>query len=139
MAARIDNQVRKDRSKKQTRRKEQGGRTGSPLRAEIEEMREQLALRQRKLEELRARVEAVRSAASNGAQDPHSGSEQQQEDAEVELVRRAAHILGTDEMVRWMKEPVPALSNRTPYSLMGTEQGRKDVERVLGQIEHGIF
>jgi uncharacterized protein (DUF2384 family) len=42
-------------------------------------------------------------------------------------------------MLRWMKEPVPALDNQPPYSLLGSEEGRKEVERVLGQIEHGIF
>ena len=61
------------------------------------------------------------------------------EDAEVELINRAAHVLGANEVARWMNTRVPSLNGQTPLSLMGTEQGRKQVETVLGRIEHGIF
>ena len=58
---------------------------------------------------------------------------------EVELVRKAAAILGVEQMVRWMKMQIPSLNNQTPLSLMATPEGRDEVERALGRIEHGVF
>jgi hypothetical protein len=60
-------------------------------------------------------------------------------DPEVELVKRAAEVLGVEQMVRWMKMRIPSLHHQTPLSLMGTEAGREEVARVLTQIEHGVF
>jgi hypothetical protein len=61
------------------------------------------------------------------------------QDAEVELIKRAAHVLGANEVARWMNTDVPSLNGQTPLSLMTTEEGRKQVETILGRIEHGIF
>lgn len=60
-------------------------------------------------------------------------------DPEVELVRKAAAILGTEQMVRWMKMSILSLNHRTPLSLMATAEGREQVEQALGRIEHGVF
>jgi uncharacterized protein (DUF2384 family) len=38
-----------------------------------------------------------------------------------------------------METPLGALRGRTPYSLLGSEEGRKEVDTVLGRIEHGIY
>jgi uncharacterized protein (DUF2384 family) len=38
-----------------------------------------------------------------------------------------------------METPLSALRGRMPYSLLGSEEGRKDVDTVLGRIEHGIY
>src|SRR3982751_6191905 len=59
-------------------------------------------------------------------------------DPEVELVKRAAEILGVEQMVRWMKLRIPSLNYHTPLSLMATPEGRAEVERALGRIEHGV-
>ena len=59
---------------------------------------------------------------------------------EVELVQRALDVIGSPERVtRWMETPLGALRGRTPYSLLGSEEGRKEVDTVLGRIEHGIY
>jgi uncharacterized protein (DUF2384 family) len=39
----------------------------------------------------------------------------------------------------WLKTPHPALGNRTPGSLLDTDDGRRRVIGLLGQIEAGSF
>ena len=59
---------------------------------------------------------------------------------EVKLIDWALEIAGSPEKLgEWVQMPIPALSGRTPYQALQTEQGRIDLERVLGQIEHGIY
>ncbi len=58
---------------------------------------------------------------------------------EVEIVRRATEVLGINHVSRWMQSKIPSLGNHTPYVLMQTEDGRKQVERVLLKIEHGVY
>lgn len=59
---------------------------------------------------------------------------------EVELVRKAFEIIGSPQRVaKWMRTPLKALRDRTPYSLLGSEEGRKEVDTVLGRIEHGVY
>jgi hypothetical protein len=60
-------------------------------------------------------------------------------DPEVDLVQRATDLIGADRISRWMQMPVPSLNNETPYSLFGTEDGRKRVGDTLTAMEHGIF
>ena len=59
---------------------------------------------------------------------------------EVEIVAKALAIIGSpNQLSRWMNTSLPALHGQTPYSLMNSEGGRKQVEAVLGRIEHGIY
>lgn len=59
---------------------------------------------------------------------------------EVVLVEKALRIAGSPEKLgQWMRTPVPALNDQTPFSLMQTKEGRKQVEDVLGRIEHGVY
>ena len=59
---------------------------------------------------------------------------------EIEIITRALAIIGTPKQLgRWMNTSLPALQGQTPYSLMNSEGGRKQVEVVLGRIEHGIY
>ena len=59
---------------------------------------------------------------------------------EVEIIARALDIIGSpNQLSRWMNTSLPALQGQTPYSLMNSEGGRKQVEVVLGRIEHGIY
>lgn len=58
---------------------------------------------------------------------------------EVEMVRRATEVLGIDHVARWMRSKIPSLGNQTPYALIQTEDGRRQVERVLLKIEHGVY
>lgn len=58
---------------------------------------------------------------------------------EIAIVRRATEVLGIDHVARWMRSRIPSLGNQTPYSLVKTEDGRNQVERVLLKIEHGVY
>jgi len=63
------------------------------------------------------------------------------ESAEVELVQKALDVIGSpDRVVKWMQTALASLHGQTPYSLLGSEEeGRKQVDAVLGRIEHGIY
>ncbi|MFZ0612110.1 MAG: antitoxin Xre/MbcA/ParS toxin-binding domain-containing protein [Desulfobacterales bacterium] len=39
----------------------------------------------------------------------------------------------------WMREPLVALAGRTPLDYCGTEIGAREVEDILGRIQHGDF
>ena len=39
----------------------------------------------------------------------------------------------------WLKTPHPALGNHTPGSLLDTDDGRRCVSGLLGQIEAGAY
>lgn len=55
------------------------------------------------------------------------------------IAAQAARVLGTHEKAsRWLHEPNRALGNRIPLSLLDTDVGTRQVEDVLGRIEHGI-
>lgn len=62
-----------------------------------------------------------------------------QELDEVEIVRKAKDVLGMDQVARWMRSKIPSLGNQTPYSLMSTAGGRRQVQLVLQKIEHGVY
>lgn len=58
---------------------------------------------------------------------------------EAELVRMATECLGVDHVGHWVRSRIPSLGNHTPYELMQTEEGRRQVECVLLKIEHGVY
>jgi putative toxin-antitoxin system antitoxin component (TIGR02293 family) len=39
---------------------------------------------------------------------------------------------------QWLETPIPALDNRRPLDLAATEPGAREVENLIGRIEHGI-
>ena len=45
---------------------------------------------------------------------------------------------GKEKFLEWMKQPIPALANRTPRSLLTYRYGTELVLIELGRIEHGI-
>jgi len=58
----------------------------------------------------------------------------------VRLLQRATDVLGSlDDAREWMQEPNFALGDDTPLQFADTEPGARRVERLLGQIEHGII
>lgn len=69
---------------------------------------------------------------------PQSITAQQSQD-EVAMVRRATEVLGISHVGIWMRSRIPSLGNQTPYTLMQTEEGRRQIERVLLKIEHGVY
>ena len=57
----------------------------------------------------------------------------------MRLYDLAKGLLGTHENTRrWLCTGLPALHGRTPLDFAGTEQGAREVENLLGRIEHGI-
>ena len=38
----------------------------------------------------------------------------------------------------WLETPIPALGDRSPLDLAGTEPGAREVEDLIGRIEHGV-
>ena len=40
---------------------------------------------------------------------------------------------------RWLSSPKRALGGAVPYELAETEAGAREVEALIGRIEHGVF
>ena len=70
---------------------------------------------------------------------PETQAEVSHSQDEIAMVRRATEVLGIEYVARWMRSEIPSLGNQTPYTLVKTEDGRKQVERVLLKIEHGVY
>jgi putative toxin-antitoxin system antitoxin component (TIGR02293 family) len=51
----------------------------------------------------------------------------------------AMDALGRDEGLLWLREPNAALGGRIPLGMLGTDAGARQVEQVIGRIEHGVF
>ncbi len=41
--------------------------------------------------------------------------------------------------VNWLNTPKKALAGNTPFSYTRTEIGGREVERLIGQLEYGVF
>ncbi len=61
----------------------------------------------------------------------------------LRLARVAAAAVGVfgdpHKASAWLQKPNRALGKATPLSRMDTDVGVRQVERVLGRIEHGVF
>ncbi len=56
------------------------------------------------------------------------------------LFQRAVAALGDEEGAReWLRTPGLAFHDETPLSYADTEVGAREVEALLGRIEHGVF
>jgi len=56
------------------------------------------------------------------------------------LYEHALDVLGDAEMVRsWFHTPSPAFADLMPLKLLDTTPGIKEVDNLLGRIEHGVF
>lgn len=56
------------------------------------------------------------------------------------LLLKSLRVFGdSDKATAWLQTPLLALDDRSPYSLMDTFEGRKWIDQVLTQIEHGEF
>lgn len=57
----------------------------------------------------------------------------------MRLYDLARGLFGTHENTRqWLNAELPALGWRTPLDFARTEQGAREVENLIGRIEHGI-
>lgn len=67
---------------------------------------------------------------------------------ESDRLLRAARVLGRtielfegdrDSAVEWLQTPVPALGGATPLSIARTDFGAREVENLIGRLEHGVY
>lgn len=57
----------------------------------------------------------------------------------MRLYDQAKQLFGTHENTRqWLNTELPALGWRTPLDFAQTEPGAREVENLIGRIEHGI-
>jgi putative toxin-antitoxin system antitoxin component (TIGR02293 family) len=53
---------------------------------------------------------------------------------------KAIDVLGSEESARkWFRTPLRALSMKAPLEYSDMELGLREIEHVLGRIEHGVF
>jgi putative toxin-antitoxin system antitoxin component (TIGR02293 family) len=45
----------------------------------------------------------------------------------------------SNEAANWLNEPLESFGGQTPLQLTSTEPGAREVEQILGRIEHGVF
>lgn len=58
----------------------------------------------------------------------------------VRIAVQAADVLGgREEASQWLHAPNRALGGQTPLELLDTDLGSRQVEDVLGRIEHGVY
>jgi putative toxin-antitoxin system antitoxin component (TIGR02293 family) len=57
------------------------------------------------------------------------------------IFRLATELFEGDktEAVKWLKEPNRGLANRPPLDFSRTEIGAREVEKLIGRLEHGVF
>jgi putative toxin-antitoxin system antitoxin component (TIGR02293 family) len=56
------------------------------------------------------------------------------------LFDRAIEVLGSADAAKgWMKTPNKSLAGQAPLEYSDTEPGAREVEDLLGRIEHGVF
>ncbi len=56
------------------------------------------------------------------------------------IVVKAVDVFGDEATaLSWLKEPLVALQGQTPLEALKTEPGVRQVDLLLGRIEHGIF
>jgi len=58
----------------------------------------------------------------------------------MRIISLAMSVLESEDNARrWLQRPLRELGGQTPLQLAATEPGAREVERVLGRIEHGVF
>jgi putative toxin-antitoxin system antitoxin component (TIGR02293 family) len=55
------------------------------------------------------------------------------------VVGAAIDVLGRNEALQWLRQPNIALGQRIPLSMLGTDAGARQVERIIGRIEHTVY
>ena len=58
----------------------------------------------------------------------------------MRLISLSTAVLESEGSAReWLNRPLQELAGRTPLQMAATEPGAREVERVLGRLEHEIF
>jgi putative toxin-antitoxin system antitoxin component (TIGR02293 family) len=56
------------------------------------------------------------------------------------LMARATEVFESEESARsWLKRPALALAGESPLGFADTEVGAREVEFLLGRLEHGVL
>lgn len=56
------------------------------------------------------------------------------------LLAKALQVFGDREkVVRWLHKPNRALGDVVPWSRLDTDAGTREIEAILGRLEHGVF
>ncbi len=56
------------------------------------------------------------------------------------LLSRAGEVFESEDAAReWLKSPAYAFGGESPLSFADTEIGAREVEALLGRLEHGVF
>ncbi len=56
------------------------------------------------------------------------------------LMARALEVFGDQgKVLRWLRKPNRALGGVVPLSRLDTDAGTREIERILGRLEHGVF
>ncbi len=110
---------------------------GLPLRT-FEQLCKNLALPEKELSK------TLNIALSTLARRKKSGQLSFEESERVfrlaRLFDKAIEVFKDSDMARkWLKEPSWALGDLAPLHYADTELGAKEVEDLLGRIEHGVF
>lgn len=57
----------------------------------------------------------------------------------LRVIEQAEHAFGDTQKARtWLRRPTAALADHAPLDLLDTDIGTRQVENLLGRIEHGI-
>ncbi len=83
-------------------------------------------------------VKSIERAISRNSRLGHGVSDRVYRVASV--LALAEHVLEDREQVRaWLRAPQHGLRSRTPVELLATEAGSREMEALLGRIEHGFL
>ena len=56
------------------------------------------------------------------------------------VFQHALEVMGNlDSCRRWVSTPKKALGGKSPFEFCDTEPGAREVENLIGRIEHGVF
>lgn len=58
----------------------------------------------------------------------------------AELYARAEEVIGHADLAKqWMQTPRSAFDGKSPLEMASSELGAREVEDLLGRVEHGVF
>jgi putative toxin-antitoxin system antitoxin component (TIGR02293 family) len=59
----------------------------------------------------------------------------------VTIFDKAVELFEGDDAAarKWLQSPQPALGGETPLDFASTEVGAREVEHLIGRLEHGVF
>ena len=57
------------------------------------------------------------------------------------LLEQATELMEGDERaaIQWLNTPLPILQNHSPMEHARTEAGAREIDLLIGRLEHGVF